>query len=130
MLTRRRFLLTLPAAAALPQLALPTAEAQSFVNPLKKKVPVPPAPTFIYFATDTAKGVAKGIYLSRFDNASGQLTAPMLVAETLRPSFLAISAPMSGHRRIYVANEANDSSATVSSFMMDPATGALHLINK
>jgi len=129
MLTRRRFLLTLPAAAALPQLALP-AEAQSFVNPLKKKVPVPPAPTFVYFATDTATGVAKGIYLSRFDSASGQLTAPMLVAETLRPSFLAISAPVGGHRRIYAGNEGNAASDTLSSYGMDPATGVLHPINQ
>ena len=130
MLTRRRFLITLPAAAALPRLALMGAEAQSFVNPLKKKAPVPPGPTFVYFATDTAKGVAKGIYLSRFDGAAGHLTSPVLVAETVRPSYLAISAPVGGHRRIYAANEGNAATDTLSSFLMDPATGALQLINK
>jgi 6-phosphogluconolactonase len=106
------------------------AEAESFIhNPLKKKLP-PPPPTFVYFATDTAKGVAKGIYLSRFNSATGQLTPPALVAETLRPSYLALSTPVAGHRRLYAANEANDPSATLSGFMMDPATGALHLINQ
>ena len=130
MFTRRRFLITLPAVAALPSLALPAAEAQSFVNPLRKKTPVPPAPTFVYFATDTAKGAAKGIYLSRFNSSTGQLTAPMLIAATLRPSYLALSSPIAGHRRIYAANEANDASATITSFLMDPATGALKQINQ
>jgi 6-phosphogluconolactonase len=130
MVTRRRFLLTFPAAAALPRLALTAAEAQSIPSPFHKKPPAPPPPTFVYFATDTAKGVSKGIYLSRFDPAAGHLTAPTLVAETLRPSYLALSAPTAGHRRLYAANEANDPSATLSSFTMDPATGALKLINK
>jgi 6-phosphogluconolactonase len=126
MFTRRRFLLTFPAAATLPRIAL----AQSFINPLKKKPPVPPPPTFVYFATDTAKGVSKGIYLSRFNPATGQLTAPILAAATIRPAFLAISTPVAGHRRIYATNEANDSSATLSSFLMDPASGALKQINQ
>jgi 6-phosphogluconolactonase len=133
MFTRRRFLLTLPAVAALPRLALTASEseaqAQSFINPLKKK-PVPPAPTFVYFGTDTGRGVAKGIYLSRFNPASGQLTPPMLAAATVRPSFLALSTTISGHRRLYAANEANDASATLSSYLVDPATGMLHPINQ
>jgi 6-phosphogluconolactonase len=132
MLTRRRFLLTVSAAAALPRLALtpPDAAAQAFHNPLKKKPFLPPAPNFVYFATDTSRGVSKGIYLSRFDNATGQLTPPVLAAATLRPSFLALSNLTAGHRRIYAANEANDPSATLTSFLMDPATGALHPINQ
>jgi 6-phosphogluconolactonase len=130
MFTRRRFLLTLPAAAALPRLALLEAEAQNLPTPFHKKPPAPPPPTFVYFGTDTAKGVSKGIYLSRFNAATGQLTAPALAAETLRPAYLALSAPTAGRRRLYVANEANDPSATLSSFLMDPATGALKPINK
>lgn len=128
MFTRRRFLLTLPAAAALPRIAL----AQSFLNPLnplKKKVP-PPPPTFVYFGTDTAKGVAKGIYLSRFNPATGQLTPPALIAESLRPAYLALSPVTAGHRRVYVTNEANDASATITSYLMDPASGALKQINQ
>jgi 6-phosphogluconolactonase len=130
MISRRRFLLTLPAAAAIPRLALSAGEAQSFVNPLKKKPPAPPPPAFVYFGTDTARGVAKGIYLSRFDHATGHLTTPVLAAATLRPSFLAISAPTAGHRRLYAANEANDPSATISSYLMDTASGALSPINQ
>ena len=62
MFSRRRFLLTLPALAAAPRLAA----AQSFLAPFRRK-PLPPQPVFVYFGTDTAKGIAKGIYLSRFD---------------------------------------------------------------
>ena len=86
MLSRRRFLVTLPALAVAPRLAA----AQSFLSPFRQK-PIPPQPVFVYFGTDTAKGIARGIYLSRFDPASGLLTLPSLVAETLRPSFLALS---------------------------------------
>src|ERR1017187_2918342 len=126
MFTRRRFLLTLPAVALSRHLAT----AQSFTNPLKKKPAPPPPPSFVYFGTDTAKGVAKGIYLSRFDRTAGQLTAPVLVAETLRPSYLALSTPVAGHRRLYAANAVPDASATITSFQMDPTTGALKEINQ
>jgi 6-phosphogluconolactonase len=130
MLTRRRFLLHLPALAALPRLALEPTQAQSFLNPLHKKPPAPPPPSFVYFATDTARGVAKGIYLSLFDSVRGQLTAPTLAAETLRPSFLALAHDAAGQRCLYAANEANDPSATLSSFVVDSATGALRPLNQ
>ncbi len=126
MFTRRRFLLTLPAVAVSRHLAI----AQSFTNPLKKKPIPPPLPNFVYFGTDTAKGVAKGIYLSRFDRTTGHLTAPALVAATLRPSYLALSTPVAGRRRLYAVNAVPDASATVSSFQMDPTTGALKPINQ
>lgn len=106
-------------------------DAQTFTTRFRKKPAAAPAPSFVYLATDTAKGVAKGIYVSRFSSATGQLTEPVLVAETLRPSFLAISASVAGHRRLYAANEGNDAaSSTISSFLMDAATGALQPINK
>jgi 6-phosphogluconolactonase len=134
MITRRRFLLTLPAVAALPRLAVPTqAGAQTLPklhNPLKKKPPAPPPPTFVYFGTDTSKGISKGIYLSRFDPATGHLTSPVLAAATLRPSFLARSTAIQGHRRLYAVNAVADASATVSSYLMDPANGALKPINR
>ncbi|MGA1983072.1 MAG: lactonase family protein [Acidobacteriaceae bacterium] len=126
MISRRRFLLTLPAVAALPRLAI----SQTFSNPLKKKPPAPPPPTFVYFGTDTAKGVSKGIYLSQFDAAAGRLTAPILAAGTLRPSYLALSQPADGHRRLYAVNAVADASATVTSYLMDTASGALKEINR
>src|SRR6266481_401731 len=82
MFTRRRFLVLFPAFAA-------SAHAQ-VRWPLKKKKPLPPPPPLtVYFGTDTAKGVSKGIYQSHFDITSGKLTAPVLAAATLRPSFFA-----------------------------------------
>ena len=133
MLNRRRFLLQLPALAALPYAALEAqghAAAQSFTQRFHKKPTVPPPPSFVYFGTDTAKGVAKGIYRAKFNPATGLLTAPTLAAETLRPSYMAISAPVAGHRRLYAANEAENDAATLTSFAMDPGTGALHEINR
>ena len=126
MITRRRFLLTLSAAAASRHLAA----AQSFTNPLKKKPAPPPPPAFVCFGTDTASGVSKGIYLSRFDHATGHLTVPTLAAATLRPSYLALSGTVAGHRRLYAVNEVSDASATVTSYVMDPNTGALKQINQ
>jgi 6-phosphogluconolactonase len=127
MLTRRRFLLTLPAFAAAPQLA----QAQSFAGPFRKKPPAPLPPTFVYFGTDTAKGVAKGVYLSRFDAATGKLTVPLLVAETLRPAFLAITPMLQGHRCLYATNEGSDAaSSAVSTFLIDAGTGGLRPLNQ
>ena len=125
MLSRRRFLLHLPALAALPRVAL----SEDFPVRFRHK-PVALPPTFVYFGTDTEKHVSRGIYISRFDVAKGTLTQPQLAAETPRPSFLAISQPIAGHRRLYAINAVPNASATVSSFLTDSATGALTPINQ
>jgi len=131
MFTRRRFLLTLPALAALPRVVLQPAQAQSLTNPFRKQPPAPPPPTFVYFGTDTDKGVAKGIYLSHFDVSTGHLTPPSLVAETLRPSYLALSPSAPGvPRHLYAVNAVANPSATVTSFAIDPASGALRQLNR
>ena len=131
MFTRRRFLLTLPALAALPRVVLQPAQAQSLSNPFRKQPPAPPPPTFVYLGTDTDKGVAKGIYLSHFDVSTGHLTQPSLVAETLRPSYLALSPSAPDvPRRLYAVNAVADPSATVTSFVIDPASGALRQLNR
>lgn len=118
MLTRRRFILLLPAAAA---------SAQDFVfNPFHKKKPLPP-PTRVYFGTDTSKGISKGIYQSHFDSRTGQLTPPLLAATTVRPSFMAI-APQRHH--IYAVNAINDPAATVTSFAIDAKSGTLHQVGQ
>jgi 6-phosphogluconolactonase len=125
MLTRRRFLAVLSAFAA-------SASAQTrAVFPLRKKKPLPPlAPVYVYFGTDTAKGVSKGIYQSRFDPIKGLLTPPVLAAATLRPSFLALSPPGSGPRFLYAVNAVKDPNATVTSFAIDSKNGALHQIGQ
>ena len=122
MLTRRKFIFSLPALAA-------AAHAQKL--PFHKKPPPPPPPLFVYFGTDTAKGVSKGIYRSQFNPATGQLTKPVLAAITPRPSYLAL-APLlhEGKRMIYAVNATNDAAAAVTSFAQDPTTGTLEQINQ
>jgi len=117
MLTRRRFLLLLPAA---------TASAQDLASIFRKKKAAPPQPLRVYFGTDTTKG-AKGIYQSRFDPLTGNLTPPLLAAATARPSFLALTAARGGPRYLYAVNAINDPAATVSSFAMEKNGGLRHI---
>ena len=123
MFTRRRFLVLFPAFAA---------ATHSFASlPFKKKKIAPPAPVFVYFGTDTNKGVSKGIYQSRFNPTTGQLSVPVLVAPTARPSFLALSPARKGQKRfLYAVNAVNDPAATVTSFYLDPATGAINQLGQ
>jgi 6-phosphogluconolactonase len=123
MFTRRRFLLLFPAFAAAAH-----AQAQAFASwPLRRKKPVaPPSPLTVYFGTDTAKGVSKGIYQAHFDTTHGQLTAPALAATTARPSFLALTPVGQGRRCLYAVNAINDPAATATSFAIDLKTGALN----
>jgi 6-phosphogluconolactonase len=126
MLTRRRFL------AFLSTLAASAASAQALPKfHLRRKKVLPPPPVFVYFGTDTAKGASKGIYQSRFDPAKGLLSPPVLAAATVRPSFLALSPMRSGSPRfLYAVNAVNDPNATVTSFAIDPKSGALRLLGQ
>ncbi len=121
MFTRRRFLVLFPAFAA-------TAHAQTGLHlPFhKKKTAPPPLPLTVYFGTDTAKGVSKGIYQSRFDTTRGQLTTPVLAAATARPSFFAVTPVGQSRRSLYAVNAIDDPAATATTFAIDPKTGALH----
>jgi 6-phosphogluconolactonase len=123
MFTRRRFLVLFPAFAA---------ATHSFASlPFKKKKVVPPPPVFVYFGTDTNKGVSKGIYQSTFNPRTGQLSVPVLVAPTARPSFLAISPARTGQKRfLYAVNAVNDPAATVTTFSHDPASGAINQLGQ
>ena len=116
MITRRRLLFTLTALSVNLrafglQLRLP-----------RRRHPQPPTHLLpVYIGVDTKTGSGKGIYLSTFDTLTGQLTPPVLVAETPSPSFFALSA--SGSRRIlYAGNETSDSSSSVTAFAIDPQT--------
>jgi 6-phosphogluconolactonase len=121
MFTRRKFLFLLPGFAA-------TAHAQHFF-PFRRKPVVPDPPVFVYFGTDTDKGLSKGIYQSRFDAKKGELTPPTLAAATAVPSFMALSPVRNGRRFLYAVNETNDASAGVTSFALDPRTGSLRELN-
>ncbi len=101
---------------------------------------------FVYFGTYTGfrfvrhsktQGVgeshSKGIYVSRFNAATGALSEPELAAESINPSFLTISP---NHRFVYAVNEDPlsvgpplDHASYVSAFAIDPATGKLRLLN-
>ncbi len=84
----------------------------------------------VYFGTYTGPK-SKGIYVSRFDPATGRLSAPELAASTRNPSFLAVHP--NGHF-LYAVGEVDNASGkpagTVSAFSLDPRTGKLTLLNQ
>jgi 6-phosphogluconolactonase len=84
----------------------------------------------VYIGTYTG-AKSKGIYVSRFDAATGKLGTPQLAAETASPSFLAIHP---GHRFLYAANEVGDfngkKSGAVSAFSIDSTSGKLSALNQ
>ncbi|HTP89539.1 MAG TPA: lactonase family protein [Bryobacteraceae bacterium] len=82
------------------------------------------ADTLVYLGTYTDKG-SQGIYSFRFDPATGQMTDPVLAAETPAPSFLAIDPTK---KFLYAVNETGDGSVT--SFAISPATGRLTQLNQ
>src|SRR4051812_3422451 len=76
--------------------------------------------------TDTA---AKGIYALKWDPASKTFVSLGLQAEVANPSFVAVSP---SHKFLYAITERasrGDSAGSLSSYSIDPATGALKLIN-
>ncbi len=128
--SRRRLLLTLSAFFCSVR-----AHALQFPHlPHRRRPPVPTHLYNVYIGVDTQKGSGKGIYLSTFDTLTGHLTPPNLAAETVQPSFFAISSVGGARRVLYAGNETSDSSSSVTSFLVDPASsstpGALHPIGK
>ena len=81
--------------------------------------------SLVYFGTYTG-AKSQGIYVSRFDPATGRLSAPELAATTPNPSFLAVHP---GGHFLYAVNEAGDSGA-VSAFAIDAGTGKLTPLNR
>jgi 6-phosphogluconolactonase len=76
---------------------------------------------------------SKGIYVSRFHAATGELSEPELAAEMINPSFLAISPD---HRFLYAVSEDPrslgpplDHASYVSAFAIDAASGKLRRLN-
>jgi 6-phosphogluconolactonase len=126
--TRRRFLqlaATLAATRTLPGLAQHFALAQS------RNKPRPAGSiSFVYFGSDPGQRIAQGIYRARFDSSDGNLTAAQLVAQTPQPSFLAVGPDSPGGRRCLYAVNAESPAGKVSSFLLDPRTGALSPINQ
>ncbi len=84
----------------------------------------------VYFGTYTG-AKSKGIYVSRFNLATGQLAAPELAAETLSPSFLALHP---AGRVLYAVGETGNWGGrrvgSVSAFSIDVGSGRLTLLNR
>jgi 6-phosphogluconolactonase len=84
---------------------------------------------FVYVASQTPDAT-KGIYAYRFSPANGRLTSIGRVAELVEASFLATDPH---HRVLYVASEAGEKEGAngfLSSYVIDPRSGALKLLNK
>jgi 6-phosphogluconolactonase len=99
---------------------------------------------FVYFGTYTGftymkEGLpaggshSKGIYVSRFQPATGAVSKPELAAEIVNPAFLAVHP---NQKFLYVATEDPlslgpdfDHASYVSSYAIDAKTGKLHLLN-
>ena len=84
----------------------------------------------VYFGTYTG-AKSKGIYVSRFDPATGRLTAPELAVATASPSFLALHP---SQRFLYAAGETSllegKHVSGVAAFSLDAKTGRLTLLNR
>ena len=77
----------------------------------------------VYFGT-YSRGASKGIYVARFDAATGKLSAPQLAAEAQNPSFLALHPD---GKFLYSVGEAGK--GIIASYSRDAATGLLKPIN-
>ncbi len=87
--------------------------------------------SLVYFGTYTnAKSGSKGIYVSKFNSATGELSAPELAAETGSPSFLEIHP---SKKFIYAVGEMGTPGAKgggVSAFSVSLPSGKLTPINQ
>lgn len=85
---------------------------------------------FVYVGPYTGPK-SQGIYVYKFESATGKLTPLGLAAESTNPSFLAVHP---NHRFLYAANEignfAGQKSGGVSAFAIDRKTGKLTLLNE
>jgi 6-phosphogluconolactonase len=86
--------------------------------------------SLVYFGTYTGTK-SQGIYVSRFDSTTGNLSSPELAAKTANPTFLAI-AP--GGNFLYAINEVDQiggkRTGAVDAFALDAKTGRLMPLNR
>lgn len=85
---------------------------------------------WLYIGTYTNQG-SKGVYASKFNLKTGDISAPELVAETPNPTFLAIHP---SRRFLYAANEVGEfngeKSGMLTAFAIDKKTGKLTQLNQ
>ena len=98
--------------------------------PATQAAPRPAKELLAYFGTYTGAR-SKGIYCARFDPAKGAFTPPVLAAETVNPTFLAVHPKRPW---LYAVNETDrfdgKRQGGVSAFSFDPASGKLTLLNQ
>ena len=84
---------------------------------------------FVYVGTYTGPN-SKGIYAFRFDPGNAQMTPMGVAAEVQNPSFV-VADP--SHRYLYAVTEIGNNGGVdglISSYSIDPVTGALKFLNK
>ena len=104
----------------------------------------PKGESLVYFGTYTGfkytkrgapvgQSQSNGIYVSRFQSATGEASEPKLAVEIRNPSFLALHP---NRRYLYSVSEDplsvgpyNDKGSFISAYAIDPATGKLTLLN-
>ncbi len=110
-ITRRRVLALLPAAGLHAQSSLFSRKSRpSHVQPLSTAL----------FGTDTAHPAAKGILSAQFDPVTGQFANPTLAAVSLRPSFFALNRVVPSRPMLYVANEGDATTSTLTTYTVSP----------
>lgn len=87
-------------------------------------------PFLVYFGTYTG-AKSQGIYVSRFDTATGKLGAPTLAAPSVNPSYLALSPD---HQFLFAVNETDhfngQAGGAVSAFRLAASTGGLEFLDQ
>lgn len=84
--------------------------------------------SWVYFGTYTAKDASKGIYRSKFDSATGKLTAPEVAAELASPSFVTVHP---NKKFLYAVGEGGGKDGgPVVAYSIDGKTGALTKLNE
>jgi 6-phosphogluconolactonase len=84
---------------------------------------------FVYVAA-YATGTSHGVYGYRFQSATGKMRAIGRVADVVSPAFLATDPK---HRVLYVATDKEEDpkqNGFISSYAIDPKSGALRLLNR
>ena len=110
---------------------LPCALAAAGGDTARCEGPAAVAERLVWFGTYTGgKSASEGIYVSRFDTATGGLSTPVLAVRTKNPSFLALHPALPV---LYAVSEVADADGRpgggIAAFAIDPATGMLTLKN-
>jgi 6-phosphogluconolactonase len=87
---------------------------------------VPAASSYFFYVATNPGPKSKGIYVYHFDAKTGQLSS-MHLAAGLNSEWIATD-PM--HRTLYAVGNSDGPRGSISSFSIDPKTGALKFLNK